>query len=473
MAMSEAATPSSFDVVVIGGGPGGYPAAIRASQLGKRVALVEATHLGGICLNYGCIPTKALLHSAEVFHTAKHLADFGVDAGEPRANMAAMVKRSRRIAKRLATGVKGLLEKNQVTVFQGWGRLAGPGQVEVEREGQATLRLDASNIILATGARPRTLPDLEPDGERIWTSKEAMLQDTIPGSLLVVGSGAIGMEFASLYNDLGSEVTVVEALPQILPVEDAEIADLIVSHFAKRGVRLHTASTVNKLERAGTRMRAVIEPTQGDAAVVEVDRVILAIGIVGNTEKLGLEGTGVELERGQVVTDQWLQTGEPGVYAVGDVTAPPWLAHKATHEGILAAEHIAGRADLRPIDRSRIPGCTYCRPQIASIGLTEAAARETGRNLKVGRFPFRGNGKAIAMGEREGLLKTIFDADSGEILGAHFVGHGVTELIAHVAAAMQLESTELEFMHTVFPHPTISEALHESVLEAFGQAIHI
>ncbi len=471
--MSEGEIQTQFDIVVIGGGPGGYPAAIRASQLGKQVALVEARHLGGICLNYGCIPTKALLHSAEVFHTAQHLADFGVEAGEPVANMAQMVKRSRRVAKRLTTGVKSLLKKNKVTVFEGWGRLSGKGQVQVEREGEAAITLYAPHTIIATGARPRTLPGLEPDGERVWTAKEAMLQDAIPGSLLVVGSGAIGMEFASLYDDLGSQVTVVEALPQILPVEDAEISDLVVKQFEKRGVTFHAASTVNKLERAGDGMRAVIEPLEGEETVIEVDRVILAIGIVGNTEDLGLEGTGVEIDRGHIVTDEWTHTGEPGVYAIGDVTAPPWLAHKATHEGILAAEHIAGLPDLRPIDPLRIPGCTYCRPQIASIGLNEAEARETGRSLKIGRFPFRGNGKAIAMGELEGMLKTIFDADTGQILGAHLVGHGVTELIASVGAAMQLESTEAELMHTVFPHPTISEALHESVLQAFGHAIHI
>lgn len=471
--MSEGEIQSRFDIIIVGGGPGGYPAAIRASQLGKQVALVEATHLGGICLNYGCIPTKALLHSAEVFHTAQHLADFGVEAGEPRANLAEMVKRSRRVAKRLTTGVKSLMKKNKVTVFDGWGRLAGPGRVQVEHEGSEAIVLEAPHIILATGARARTLPGLEPDGERIWTSKEAMLQEEIPGSLLVVGSGAIGMEFASLYNDLGSEVTVVEALPQILPVEDAEISQFIVANFKKRGVVFHTSSTVNKLEPAGEGMRALVQPAEGEATTLEVDRVILAIGIVGNTENIGLEGTGVEVERGHIVTNEWLETGEPGVYAIGDVTAPPWLAHKATHEGVLVAERIAGLPDLHPIDPLRIPGCTYCRPQIASIGLTEAEARETGRPLKIGRFPFRGNGKAIAMGELEGMLKTIFDAETGRILGAHLAGHGVTELIANVGAAMQLESTEAELMHTVFPHPTISEALHESVLDAFGHAIHI
>ncbi len=465
---------TTFDVIVIGGGPGGYPAAIRAGQLGKQVAVVEATHLGGICLNYGCIPTKALLHSAELYHQAQHMKDFGVDLpGDPTANLAQMVKRSRQVAKRLTTGVKALLKKNKVTVFEGFGRLAGRGQVLVEQPGEGTITLQAPNVILATGARPRTLPGLEPDGDRVWTSKEAMLQEEIPGSLLVIGSGAIGMEFASLYGDLGSEVTIVEALPQILPVEDAEISDVVVKQFKKRGMAFHTDSTVQALERTGTGVRATIAPAEGDPISLDVERVILAIGIVGNTENLGLEGTAVQVDRGHIVTNEWMETGEAGVYAIGDVTAPPWLAHKATHEGILAAERIAGLPNLHPVDPRRIPGCTYCRPQIASIGLTEEKARETGRNLKIGRFPFRGNGKAIAMGDYEGMLKTIFDGDTGEILGAHMVGHGVTELIANVGAAMQLESTEAELMHTVFPHPTLSEALHESVLQAFGHAIHI
>ncbi|MDP6981140.1 MAG: dihydrolipoyl dehydrogenase [Myxococcota bacterium] len=467
---------TTFDVIVIGGGPGGYPAAIRASQLGQQVAVVEATHLGGICLNYGCIPTKALLHSAELFHAASNMADYGVELpGAPTANLAQMVRRSRQVAKRLTTGVKALLKKNKVTVFEGFGRLAGRGQVLVEQAGEGTLMLQAPNVILATGARPRTLPGLEPDGERVWTSKEAMLAEEIPGSLLVVGSGAIGMEFASLYNDLGSQVTIVEALAQILPVEDAEISDLVVKQFKKRGVAFHTSSTVQGLERTESGVRATVTPAEGEGepVTIEVDRVILAIGIVGNTENLGLEGTAVEVDRGHILTNAWGQTQEAGVYAIGDVTAPPWLAHKATHEGILAAEHIAGLPNLHPINPQRIPGCTYCRPQIASIGLTEAKARETDRHVKIGRFPFRGNGKAIAMGEPEGMLKTIFDGDTGEILGAHLVGHGVTELIANVGAAMELESTETELMHTVFPHPTLSEALHESVLEAFGHAIHI
>jgi dihydrolipoamide dehydrogenase len=475
--MTQSEANAGFDVIVIGAGPGGYPAAIRARQLGLSVALVESTHLGGICLNWGCIPTKALLHSAEVFQLAQHLEEFGVTAGEPSADIVKMVARSRRVSKRLTTGIKHLLEKNQVTVFDGVGRLAGPGRVMVEKEGADVIALRSANIVLATGARARKLPGIDADGDRVWTSKEAMIPAAIPGSLLVVGSGAIGMEFASLYSDLGSRLTVVEALPQILPVEDSEISDLVVAHFKQRGVTFHTESTVTRLERTEAGMAATLQLAAEEEITIEVDRVILAVGIVGNTEHLGLDGTSVQVDRSHIVTNEWLETGQPGVYAIGDVAGPPWLAHKATHEGILVAERIAGLPNLEPINPLRIPGCTYCRPQIASIGLTEAqaAARalESGGEIRVGRFPFRGNGKAIAMGEYDGMLKTIFDAATGEVLGAHMVGHGVTELISSVSTAMQLEATEAELMRTVFPHPTFSEALHESVLAAFGRAIHI
>ncbi len=465
---------SSFDIVVIGGGPGGYPAAIRASQLGLSVALVEATHLGGVCLNWGCIPTKALLHSAEVFHLSQRMAEFGVTGAEQTsADITAMVQRSRKVAGRLTAGVKHLLKKSKVTVIQGHGRLAGPGQVLVTKDGADVASLNASNVILATGARARSLPGLEPDGERVWTAKEAMIPDSLPESLLVVGSGAIGMEFASFYSDLGSKVTVVEMLPQILPVEDEEIAGLVAKHFKKRGVEFHTESTVTELDRSGPRLRARLQPAGGEAKELEVDRVILAVGIVGNVDDLGLEGTGVQVDRDHIVVNEWCETGEPGTYAIGDVAGPPWLAHKATHEGVLVAERVAGVEGISPIDPGRIPGCTYCRPQIASVGLSEAEAGKDGRELRVGRFPFIANGKAIAMAEPEGLIKTIFDAKTGELLGAHLVGSGVTELIQGFVIAMGLETTEAELMHSVFPHPTLSEAMHESVLDAYGHAIHI
>ena len=469
ISMAEA----SFDVVVIGGGPGGYPAAIRASQLGLSVALVEAVHLGGICLNWGCIPTKALLHSAELYTHLSGASDFGVQVAEVKVDIGSMVKHSRKVSKRLTLGIKHLLKKNKVQVFDGFGRLAGPGRVRVEQDGAEVATLQAPHIVLATGARSRTLPGLEPDGEQVWTSKEAMIPESVPASLLVVGSGAIGMEFASLYSDLGSKVTVVETLPQILPVEDAEVSDLVVKNFEKRGVAFHRESTVMRLDRGGETVRASIESVEGESHEIEVEKVILAVGIVGNVENLGLEGAAVEVDRTHIVVNEWMETAEPGVYAIGDVAGPPWLAHKATHEGILCAERIAGVTGLTPMDTNRIPGCTYCRPQIASVGLTEAQAASAGRQVRVGRFPFMGNGKAIAMGASEGFIKTLFDAETGELLGAHMVGAGVTELIQGFVVAMGLETTEAELIHSVFPHPTLSESMHESVLAAFGHAIHI
>ncbi len=464
---------SAFDVIVVGGGPGGYPAAIRASQLGRRVALVEREHLGGICLNWGCIPTKALLRSSEINHLLGRLDEFGFSASDVSFDVGRIVQRSRKVAKRLATGVKSLLKKNGVQVFDGRGRLAGPGRVAVEKDGASVADLSAAHVVLATGARARVLPGLEPDGERIWTYKEAMVPEAMPASVLVVGSGAIGMEFASFYRDLGAEVTVVEALPRILPVEDEEISAFAHKQFKKQGVQIFTAATVSSVERSGGGVVATVAFEDGGTKTVEAERVILAVGITGNVEDLGLEGTGVAVDRGHIVVNEWCETGEPGVFAIGDVAGPPWLAHKATHEGVLAAERIAGVEGLHPMDRNRIPGCTYCRPQIASVGLTEAAAAEQGLEVKIGRFPYVGNGKAIALGETEGLVKTIFEAKTGELLGAHLIGAEVTELIQGFVIAMGLETTEAELMHTIFAHPTLSEMMHESVLEAFGRAIHI
>jgi dihydrolipoamide dehydrogenase len=460
-------TDTSFDIVVIGGGPGGYVAAIRAAQLGLKVALVEKQHLGGICLNWGCIPTKALLRSAEVYEHFRHAADFGLVAKDFGFDLKKIVERSRGVAKRLNMGVGHLLKKNKVTVLNGHARLAGPGKVAVEGGGT----LAARHIILATGARARVLPGLEPDGRFVWTYKEALVPDAMPKSLLVVGSGAIGIEFASFYNSLGAKVTVVEMLPQVLPVEDEEIAAIARKSFEKQGMAILTGATVKELRKGANTVTAVIDQG-GKTTEIEVERVISAVGIVGNVEDIGLEGTKVQVDRTHVVTDEWCRTGEPGVYAIGDLAGAPWLAHKASHEGILCVEKIAGLPDLHPIDVRRIPGCTYCRPQVASVGLTEKKAREKGHEVRVGRFPFQGNGKAIALGEPEGLVKTVFDAGTGELLGAHMVGAEVTEMIQGYAIAKTLETTEAELMHTVFPHPTLSEMMHESVLDAYGRAIH-
>ena len=462
-----------FDLVVVGGGPGGYVAAIRARQLGLATALVEREALGGICLNWGCIPTKALLRTAEINHLLHHLDEHGFSAGEVSFDLAKVVARSRAVAKRLSAGVRFLMKKNGVQVFDGSGRLDGPGRVVVEKEGAAPVTLEAAHVVLATGARPRALPGLVPDGERVWTYREAMTPARLPGALLIVGAGAIGVEFASFYHDMGSEVTLVEALPRILPVEDEEIATAAHKSFATRGIAIHAGATVQSLHAAPDGVTAVIDLGGGSTSPVTVDAVILAVGITGNVEGLGLEGTRVRVEKGHIVVDEWLATDEPGLYAIGDVVGPPWLAHKASHEGVVCVERIAGVAEARPLDVGNIPACTYCRPQIASVGLTEAAARAGGREVRVGRFPYQANGKAIAMGEPEGLVKTVYDAATGELLGAHLFGAEATELIQGFAIARTLEGTEAELLHTVFPHPTLSEMIGESTLDALGRALHI
>jgi dihydrolipoamide dehydrogenase len=465
-------TETNFDIIIIGGGPGGYVTAIRASQLGLKTAVVEREHMGGICLNWGCIPTKALLRTSEVYHLATHAEAFGLKVAGVSFDLEKVVKRSRDVAGQLTRGVTMLMKKNKVTVFDGHGKLAGKGKVKVEKDGKPVAELTGKNIILATGARARSLPGLEPDGKLVWTYREAMVPDVMPKSLLVVGSGAIGIEFASFYRTLGAEVTVVEVMDRILPVEDEEISKFAHKAFEKQGMKIQVGTTVKALKKGKNNVTATLE-SGGKTSEITVDRVILAVGIVGNTENLGLEGTKVKVEKTHVVIDKWCATGEPGVYAIGDLAGPPWLAHKASHEGVVCVEKIAGVKDVHPLDVRNIPGCTYCMPQVASVGLTEKAAKEKGFQVKVGRFPFIGNGKAIALGEPEGLVKTVFDAKTGELLGAHMIGAEVTELIQGYAVARTLESTEAELMHTIFPHPTLSEMMHESVLDAYGRVIHM
>ncbi|MDF1587179.1 dihydrolipoyl dehydrogenase [Marinimicrococcus flavescens] len=461
----------TFDLVVVGGGPGGYVAAIRAAQLGMKTALVEREHLGGICLNWGCIPTKALLRSAEIFDHLQHAKSFGLTVEKASFDLDAVVKRSRKVAGQLSRGVQGLLKKNKVTVFDGAGKLAGKETLEVALTKGGSETLKARHIVLATGARARQLPGLESDGRLVWSYKEAMVPETMPKSLLVVGSGAIGIEFASFYRSLGAEVTVVEVLPRVLPVEDEDVSAFAHKQFEKRGIKIRTNAQVKALEKGKDSVTATIE-TGGKTEKLTVERVIMAVGIVGNTEDLGLEGTKVKVERAHVVVDEWCRTGEPGVYAIGDLVGAPWLAHKASHEGVLCVEKIAGVKGLHPLDVTKIPGCTYCTPQVASVGLTEKAARDAGHEVKVGKFPFIGNGKAIALGDPEGMVKTVFDAKTGELLGAHMIGAEVTELIQGYTIARTMEATELDLMHTVFPHPTLSEMMHEAVLDAYGRAIH-
>jgi dihydrolipoamide dehydrogenase len=462
-----------YDLIVIGGGPGGYVAAIRATQLGLKTALVEREHLGGICLNWGCIPTKALLRSSEINHLLHTLDAYGFAADNPRYDFAKVVKRSRQVASQLSGGVKHLLKKNKVTVIDGHGKLAGPQTVVVEKDGKTVATLKSPHILLATGARARVLPGIEPDGETIWTYKEAMVPKAMPKSVLVIGSGAIGIEFASFYANMGAKVTVVEVLDRVLPVEDEEISAFAHKAFTKQGMTVMTGAKVQGVKKNGAAANVIVEDAKGKVHDIAVEKVISAVGIVGNVEGIGLEGTKVKVDRTHVVTDGYGRTGEPGVYAIGDLTGPPWLAHKASHEGVVCVEAIAGKNDVHPIDPTNIPGCTYCRPQVASVGLTEAAAKAKGHEVRVGRFPFIGNGKAIALGEPEGLVKTVFDAKTGELLGAHMVGAEVTEMIQGYAIARTAELTEAELMHTVFPHPTLSEMMHESVLDAYGRVIHI
>jgi len=470
---------TSYDIIIIGSGPGGYVTAIRAAQLGFKTAIVERDYLGGICLNWGCIPTKALLRSAEILHYLQHANDYGLSAGQVTYDPSAVVKRSRAVAKRLNDGVGFLMKKNKVAVIWGEALIDAPGKVTVKAgHGEASKgalgpgAYQAKHIIIATGARPRVLPGLEPDKALVWTYFEAMVPDRMPKSLLVIGSGAIGIEFASFYRTLGADVTVVEVLPQILPVEDAEIAAFARKSFEKQGIKILTATKVAKLEKKADSVVATIDDGKGGTQMLNVERVISAVGVVGNIENLGLEKLGVKTDRGAIVIDGMCKTNVPGIYAIGDVAGPPLLAHKAEHEGVICVEAIEG-LHPHPMDKLLIPGCTYCSPQIASVGLTEQAAKDKKLEIRVGRFPFVGNGKAIALGEDQGLVKVIFDKKTGQLLGAHMVGAEVTELIQGYVIAMNLETTEEELMHTVFPHPTLSEMMKEAVLDAYGRVLNI
>jgi dihydrolipoamide dehydrogenase len=471
---------ADYDVIIIGAGPGGYVAAIRAAQLGLKTAVVDREHLGGICLNWGCIPTKALLRSAEVFHYFQHAKDYGLSAQGISFDMGAVVQRSRGVSARLNGGVGMLLKKNKVDVIWGEAAIEAPGKVAVKASSRAEPpkgalgpgSYGAKHIIVATGARPRALPGIEPDKNLIWTYYEAMVPKSLPKSLLVMGTGAIGIEFASFYRTMGSEVTVVEVMPQILPVEDAEIAALARKRFEKQGIKILTGAKVTAVKKGSDSVTATIDDGKGGVQEITAERMISAVGVVGNIENIGLEKLGVKIERGVVVTDGLGRTNVPGIYAIGDVAGPPMLAHKAEHEGVICVETIAG-LHTHPMDKGMIPGCTYCHPQIASVGITEQKAKEQGIDIRVGRFQFVGNGKAIALGEPEGMVKTIFDKKTGKLLGAHMIGAEVTELIQGYVVAMNLETTEEELMHTVFPHPTLSEMMHESVLDAYGRVIHM
>lgn len=476
---------NSYDIIVIGGGPGGYVAAIRAAQLGLKTAVVEREHLGGICLNWGCIPTKALLRSAEVYHYMEHAKDYGLTADKFGFDMGAIVKRSRGVSGQLNSGVGFLLKKNKVDVIWGEAEITKPGEVKVAAPKKKAMEpqhaapkgtlgegtYSAKHIIVSTGARPRSLPGIEPDGDLIWTYFEAMVPPAMPKSLVVMGSGAIGIEFASFYRTMGADVTVVELMPQVMPVEDAEISALARKRFEKQGMKILTEAKVTKVTKGKGSVTATVETKDGKTQEITAEKLISAVGVQGNIEGLGLEKLGIKTDRGCVVIDGFGKTNVPGIYAIGDVAGPPMLAHKAEHEGVICVEAIAGKKP-HPMDKGMIPGCTYCNPQVASVGLTEAKAKEAGYKVKVGRFKFVGNGKAIALGEPEGLVKTVFDEKTGQLLGAHMVGAEVTELIQGYVVAMNLETTEEELMHTVFPHPTLSEMMHESVLDAYGRAIH-
>jgi dihydrolipoamide dehydrogenase len=460
-----------FDIVVLGAGPGGYVAAIRAAQLGFKTAIVERENLGGICLNWGCIPTKALLRSSEIHHLLHNLDAYGLKAENISFDFKKIIDRSRKVAGQLSGGIKHLMKKNNITVFDGTGKLLGKNKLSVTKDGKPVADLKAPHIIIATGARARVLPGLEPD-KLVWTYREAMTPTEMPKSLLVIGSGAIGMEFASFYKNMGAQVTVVELMDRILPVEDADISAFARKAFEKQGMKIMTGAKVAKLNRGANDVEAEID-TAGKIEKIKFDRVISAVGIVGNSENLGLENTKVKVDRGHIKVNEWLQTDEPGVYAIGDVVQGPWLAHKASHEAVICVEKIKGLNDVHPLKVENIPGCTYCMPQVASVGLTEAKAKEKGYQVKVGKFPFIGNGKAIALGEPEGFVKTVFDAKTGELLGAHMIGAEVTEMIQGYGIAKTLETTEIDLFHTVFPHPTLSEMMHESVLDAYGKVIHM
>lgn len=478
----------SYDVIIIGSGPGGYVTAVRSAQLGFKTAIVEREHLGGICLNWGCIPTKALLRSAEIMHYSDHLKDYGLklEGGKVSPDPAAVVDRSRKVSLRLNTGVGFLMKKNKVDVIWGEAKLSKPGEVVVSKTAKKAMEpqppvpkgvkgegtYTAKHIILATGARPRALPGIEPDGKLIWTYFEAMVPKEMPKSLLVMGSGAIGIEFASFYRTMGADVTVVELLPQVMPVEDAEVSKFAQKQFEKQGMKIILEAKVTKVEKGANSVTAHVEMKDGKVEKITADRMISAVGVQGNIENLGLETLGVKTDRGCVVVDGYGKTNVPGVYAIGDVAGPPMLAHKAEHEGVVCIEKIANFPGVHAIDKLKIPGCTYCSPQVASVGLTEAKAKAEGKDIRVGRFPFSANGKAIALGEDQGFVKTIFDKKTGQLLGAHMVGAEVTELIQGFVVAMNLETTEEELMHTIFPHPTLSEMMKESVLDAYGRALN-